>query len=65
MAFTIGALLPLLTITLASAAIRVWSRCVAVVVALAITGWTSARLGYGRPAGPSCATSPVASSRWR
>jgi VIT1/CCC1 family predicted Fe2+/Mn2+ transporter len=46
-AFTIGALLPLLTITLVTPDLRVAVTVVAVVTALAITGWTSARLGYG------------------
>jgi vacuolar iron transporter family protein len=49
LSFTIGALLPLLTMTLASPAIRLWLTVVAVVVALAITGWTSARFGYSSP----------------
>jgi VIT1/CCC1 family predicted Fe2+/Mn2+ transporter len=44
--FTIGALLPLLTMTLAAPAIRLWLTVLAVVVALAITGWASARFGY-------------------
>ena len=48
-AFTVGALLPLLTMTLAEPAIRLWLTVAAVVLALAITGWTSARLGYSRP----------------
>ena len=48
LAFTLGALLPLLTITLAPPTARIWVTVVAVVVALAGTGWTSARLGYGR-----------------
>lgn len=47
--FTIGALLPLLTMTLASPDIRLWLTVVSVVVALAITGWTSARFGYSSP----------------
>jgi len=46
-AFTIGALLPLLTITLVAEAARVWVTVGAVAVALALTGYTSARLGYG------------------
>ena len=50
LAFTLGALLPLLTITLTSPGVRIWVTVAAVVVALAATGWTSARLGYGRPA---------------
>jgi vacuolar iron transporter family protein len=49
-AFTLGALLPLLTITLVAEAARVWVTVGSVVVALAVTGFTSARLGYG-PAG--------------
>ncbi len=49
MSFTIGALLPLLTMTLAAPAIRLWVTVVAVVVALALTGWASARFGYGSP----------------
>ncbi|WP_432476197.1 VIT1/CCC1 transporter family protein [Nocardioides sp. GXQ0305] len=48
LSFTLGALLPLLTITLTPPAVRLWVTVVAVVVALAATGWTSARLGYGR-----------------
>ncbi|MEO6204680.1 MAG: VIT family protein [Mycobacteriales bacterium] len=44
-AFTVGALLPLLTITLASAATRLWVTVGSVAVALALTGWASARLG--------------------
>ncbi len=48
-AFTIGALLPLLTMTLATPSIRLWLTVVSVVIALAITGWTSARFGYSSP----------------
>jgi VIT1/CCC1 family predicted Fe2+/Mn2+ transporter len=44
-AFTVGALLPLLTITLVSAGARLWVTVGSVVVALAFTGWASARLG--------------------
>ena len=44
-AFTLGALLPLLTISFAPASTRVFITVVAVVVALALTGWMSARLG--------------------
>jgi VIT1/CCC1 family predicted Fe2+/Mn2+ transporter len=44
-AFTIGALLPLLTIILFPAGARVGVTVVAVVLALAGTGWASARLG--------------------
>jgi vacuolar iron transporter family protein len=47
LAFTLGALLPLLTITLTPAPVRVWATVTAVGVALAMTGWVSARLGYG------------------
>jgi vacuolar iron transporter family protein len=47
LAFTLGALLPLLTITLTPASIRIWATVVAVGAALALTGWVSARLGYG------------------
>ena len=50
LAFTLGALLPLLTITLVPADARVVVTVGAVLVALAVTGWASARLGYG-PAG--------------
>jgi VIT1/CCC1 family predicted Fe2+/Mn2+ transporter len=43
--FTLGALLPLLTITLVPDGFRVPVTVVAVAVALALTGWSSARLG--------------------
>ena len=46
LAFTLGALLPLLTITLTPMSIRIWATVVAVGVALALTGWVSARLGH-------------------
>ncbi|MBM9458635.1 VIT family protein [Nocardioides sp. zg-536] len=46
-AFTLGALLPLLTILLVGADLRVPVTVAAVIVALACTGWISARLGYG------------------
>ena len=49
-AFTVGALLPLLTITLVSRDLRIGSPSSSVAVALALTGWASARFGYG-PAG--------------
>jgi len=49
-AFTVGALLPLLTITLLGPELRVWVTAGSVTVALALTGWASARFGYG-PAG--------------
>ncbi|MDP2774533.1 MAG: VIT family protein [Nocardioides sp.] len=48
-AFFIGALLPLLTIILASESGRVPVTMAAVAAALALTGWASARLGYGPP----------------
>ncbi len=43
--FVVGALLPLLTIVLAPASARVVVTVVAVVAALVLTGWASARLG--------------------
>jgi VIT1/CCC1 family predicted Fe2+/Mn2+ transporter len=46
-AFTVGALLPLLTILLLPTGTRVLGTVGAVTVALALTGWVSARLGYG------------------
>lgn len=46
--FIIGALLPMMTILLPEPW-RIWVTVAAVVCALAITGWTSARLGYARP----------------
>jgi VIT1/CCC1 family predicted Fe2+/Mn2+ transporter len=49
LSFTVGALLPLLTITLVSPSDRVAVTVGAVVLALALTGWTSARFGYSRP----------------
>jgi VIT1/CCC1 family predicted Fe2+/Mn2+ transporter len=47
LSFTVGALLPLLTISLVVADLRVPVTIVAVVLALALTGWASARFGYG------------------
>ncbi len=44
-AFTLGAILPLLTITLFPQAVRIWVTVVAVTLALALTGWLSARTG--------------------
>ncbi|WP_183095068.1 VIT1/CCC1 transporter family protein [Nocardioides stalactiti] len=46
-AFTVGALLPLLTILLVSEELRVWATVAAVTAALALTGWLSAYFGYG------------------
>jgi len=43
LAFTVGALLPLLTITLLPQDLRVWGTVVSVVLALALTGFLSAR----------------------
>ena len=51
-AFTLGALLPLLTITLFGSSLRLWVTVVAVALALTLTGWGSARFGYG-PARPA------------
>lgn len=48
LSFTIGAVLPLLTILLPSPE-RFYVTAVAVAAALAVTGWTSARLGYADP----------------
>ncbi|WP_439117220.1 VIT1/CCC1 transporter family protein [Nocardioides oceani] len=53
-AFTVGALLPLLTILFVPAGIRVAVTVVAVALALALTGWSSARLGH-TPAGRAVA----------
>ncbi|WP_148612388.1 VIT1/CCC1 transporter family protein [Nocardioides rubriscoriae] len=47
--FTIGAILPLLTITLAAQSLRVLVTVIAVAIALAITGFSSARLGFAPP----------------
>lgn len=47
LAFTVGALLPLLTIVLVAAGLRVPVTVLAVVIALAVTGWVSAKFGYG------------------
>ncbi|MEU6137363.1 VIT family protein [Nocardioides sp. NPDC047086] len=47
--FTLGALLPLLAITLLPDSARIWATILTVTVALAVTGWTSARLGYAPP----------------
>ncbi len=44
-AFTVGAILPLLTITLFSDSLRVGATLVAVVLALVVTGWLSASAG--------------------
>jgi VIT1/CCC1 family predicted Fe2+/Mn2+ transporter len=52
--FTVGALLPLLTITLFGPTLRIWVTVVSVTLALALTGWGSARFGYG-PSGRAVA----------
>lgn len=44
--FTVGALLPLLVITLTPHELRIWTTVVAVALALAVAGFVSARLGY-------------------
>ena len=49
LAFTVGALLPLLTMTLAAPGLRIWLTVAVVVVALALTGFVSARLGFAKP----------------
>ncbi|MEU6280715.1 VIT family protein [Streptomyces sp. NPDC047028] len=49
LAFTVGALLPLLAIVLPSAHWRLLVTVVSVLAALVITGWTSARLGAAAP----------------
>jgi len=48
LSFTIGAIVPLLTIMLPSPE-RLWVTVVTVTCALAVTGFVSARLGYARP----------------
>ncbi|MER8236781.1 VIT family protein [Streptomyces sp. NPDC101490] len=45
LAFTVGALLPLLAIVLPPASARLWVTVACVLVALVFTGWWSARLG--------------------
>lgn len=52
LAFTAGALLPLLAIVLPPAGARVPVTVVCVLAALVLTGWSSARLGSARP-GPA------------
>jgi VIT1/CCC1 family predicted Fe2+/Mn2+ transporter len=48
LAFTVGALLPLVAILVVPVSARVWVTAVAVAIALAVTGWASARLGGAR-----------------
>ena len=57
-AFTVGALLPLITITLAPASSRLWVTAFTVAAALALTGFASARFGYG-PVGRAVARNVV------
>ncbi|MEU2363101.1 VIT1/CCC1 transporter family protein [Streptomyces noursei] len=52
LAFTAGALLPLLAIVLPPTGQRLWITVVAVLAALALCGWASARLGAA-PVGPA------------
>ncbi|MFK0212102.1 VIT1/CCC1 transporter family protein [Streptomyces sp. NPDC004288] len=52
LAFTVGALLPLLAIVLPPASARLWVTVLSVLAALTLTGWWSARLGSA-PAGPA------------
>ncbi|MEV7599145.1 VIT family protein [Kitasatospora sp. NPDC089797] len=49
-AFTLGALVPLLAVLLPPESSRLWVTVVAVVLALVLSGWTSARLGGAGPA---------------
>lgn len=49
LAFFVGALLPLLTVLLTSVSLRIPVIAAAVVAALALTGWVSARLGGMAP----------------
>ncbi len=51
-AFTLGALIPLLTMVLSPASVRVPATVGAVLAALMLTGFTSARLGGGSPVRP-------------
>ncbi|MFG2866168.1 VIT family protein [Streptomyces sp. NPDC048338] len=50
LAFTVGALLPLLAMVLPPASLRLWVTVLSVLAALALAGWWSARLGAA-PAG--------------
>jgi VIT1/CCC1 family predicted Fe2+/Mn2+ transporter len=47
LSFTLGALLPLMTILFVTPDLRVWVTVAAVTAALALTGWASSRFGYG------------------
>jgi len=48
-AFVVGAMLPLLTMTLAAPGVRLWLTVGAVILALALTGFVSARAGFSDP----------------
>ncbi|MEY9876903.1 VIT1/CCC1 family predicted Fe2+/Mn2+ transporter [Streptacidiphilus sp. MAP12-33] len=50
LAFTVGAMLPLLAIVLPPASVRIWVTVLAVLAALVVCGWLSARLGRARVA---------------
>ena len=58
LSFTLGALLPLLTVLLTGPSWRVAVTVVAVTLALALTGWTSAWFGFG-PRGRAVARNVV------
>jgi vacuolar iron transporter family protein len=49
LAFTVGALLPLLAIVLPPADWRLWVTVGSVLAALVLTGWSSARMGVAQP----------------
>ncbi|HWD06293.1 MAG TPA: VIT family protein [Amycolatopsis sp.] len=49
LAFSAGALLPLLAIMLVGTSQRVWACAAAVILGLTLTGWTSAKLGNAAP----------------
>lgn len=52
LAFVVGAILPMLTITFSPASVRIHVTVISVAAALALTGWLSARLGRS-PARPA------------
>ena len=64
-AFTVGALLPLLAILLPPPTVRIPVTVVAVLIALAITGWVSAALGGAKPWRPTSGCSQAVRWRWR
>jgi vacuolar iron transporter family protein len=57
-AFTIGALLPLLVITLSPLSVRVWATVTTVAIALAVAGFLQAKLGFS-PRGRAVARNVV------